>query len=461
MGIAPRRHLVSTTATQPSSSVRRRWRRCATCISIVLVAVASTTFATSHAAPTARNSCASEHFVGSWFASSSDGIVPVDANGGVVPTVLRDQTIRSTIAPHLGGDEFRIRLSNRFGAGPVTFGRVTVTASPTAAPTPLSFNGEPRVTVAAGEEVLSDPARHPVVAFAPLTVSIHVSGTSAAPSKHWNANAATHLSPTGSGDLTGRVGNAGFTTRVGSWLYLNGLDVLAPTTNRSVVAFGDSITDGFVGATPLSVPADRGILDTDARYPDQLQRRLDAAGVGLSVLNAGLSSNRLLTSGEPLMLGPSGLSRFRRDALDQAGVAGVIVQIGINDLGLPPPASADQLISGYRRLIGMARGRGVKIWLGTLLPASNALVNGTLAPWADDQRRRTNAWIRHQRLADGVIDFDRALRDPAAPSQLRTEFASPDSLHPSLAGYRAMADAIDIDTLAPLATSSCESAGRR
>lgn len=358
----------------------------------------------------------------------------------------------------------RLRLSNRFGSAPVTFERVTVAdaehGARTAVPTPLTFDGRATVTVAPGGEVVSDPATHPVAAFTPLSVSIHISSTSAMPTKHWNANASTYLSAGGSGDRTHDLSGNAFPHRIGSWLYLTGMDVLAPTSTRSLVAFGDSITDGFVGDNPLSVPADRRVLDTNRRYPDQLQRRLHAAGVPLSVLNAGLSSNRLLTSGEPLMLGPSGLNRFTRDVLDQPGVAGVIVQLGINDLGLPPPASADQLISGYRQLIARARHRGIKIWLGTLLPASNALVNGTLAPWVDSQRRQTNTWIRQQRIADGFIDFDVALRDPAAPTQLKQEYASPDRLHPSLAGYQAMADAINIDALASSITLGCDRSGR-
>ena len=461
-------HHISPAARRERAAHRRRHRQAghALFVTLGLAVTAATMTPTTHAAPKyPHKTCAAEHFVGSWFASSSDGVVPADANGGVSPLVVSDQTVRSTISPHLGGTLLRVRLSNRFGSTPVTFGRVTVAdaerGARTAGPTPLTFGGRDAVTVAPGDEVLSDPATHPVAAFSPLSVSIHISSTSAMPTKHWNANASTYLGAVGSGDRTHDVSGSAFPHRIGSWLYLTGMDVLAPTTTRSLVAFGDSITDGFVGANPLSVPADRRVLDTNRRYPDLLQHRLHTAGAAVSVLNAGLSSNRLLTSGEPLMLGPSGLARFERDVLDQPGVAGVIVQLGINDLGLPPPATADQLISGYRQLIVMARHRGIKIWLGTLLPASNALVNGTLAPWVDSQRRQTNTWIRQQRLADGFIDFDRALRDPAAPTQLKREYASPDRLHPSVAGYQAMADAVDTDALAQLAASSCNSAGRR
>ena len=141
----------------------------------------------------------------------------------------------------------------------------------------------------------------------------------------------------------------------------------------SIVAFGDSITDGFVAATPLSEPVSLAVADKNGRYPDDLQRRLDAAGIPLSVANEGIGSNRLVTDGEPLMLGLSGVQRFQEDALDVPGVKGVLLQEGINDLGLPPQSTTPaDLIAGYEKVIAMAHADGVEIWLGTLLPASNA-----------------------------------------------------------------------------------------
>jgi lysophospholipase L1-like esterase len=215
------------------------------------------------------------------------------------------------------------------------------------------------------------------------------------------------------------------------------------------VAFGDSITDGFVASTPLSLPVSLAIADKNGRYPDDLQRRVDAAGVPLSVVNAGISSNRLVTDGEPLLLGLSGVQRFEEDALDVPGVKGVIVLEGINDLGIPPATTTpSQLIAGYEELIAMAHARGVKIWLGTLTPASNAILDGTIsAPHSEEYREQVNAWIRSQHLADGVIDFDAALRDPGDPSVLNPPYSGPDHLHPNLLGYQVMADTVNLSML--------------
>ncbi|WP_243654725.1 GDSL-type esterase/lipase family protein [Nocardia alba] len=403
--------------------------------------------------------CEGNHFVASWTASPTDALAPLDALGGPVPLGLVNQTLRMIISPHLGGSQARIHLSNRFGTTPVTFGSVTAgiqsDGSTADGIVRVTFDGAPGVTIAPGRDAVSDPVSITFRAFEPLALTLYVPGPTGSPTKHWNANATSYYAPAGSGDLTEHGADQQFSSTTNSWFYVNGLDVMAPASTRSVVAFGDSITDGFVGGSPVSVPADATVADVDGRYPDNLQRRLDAAGIPISVVNSGIGSNRLLTSGEPLMLGPRGLDRFRKDALEQAGVGGILVLEGINDLGLPPVATADAMIAGYQRIIAETHAAGKKIWLATILPASNALVDGTvLAPGSEDSRQQINRWIRDQDLADGVVDFDVALRDPNNPSILLSSYSGPDNLHPNLVGYQAMADAIDLGML-DSATRTC------
>ncbi|MGK8506707.1 GDSL-type esterase/lipase family protein [Nocardia asiatica] len=396
----------------------------------------------------------------SWTASPTDSVTPLDAAGGPIPLAVDNQSFRMVITPHLGGSTLRVHLTNRFGLTPVTFERVSIASQLSGAAVanavPVLFDGKAATTLPPGADVISDPVSFDVAAFAPVAVSIYVPDAAGPPTKHWNANATSFYSPAGSGDLTAQAGADGFGSATGSWLYVSALDVLAGADTRAVVAFGDSITDGFVGATALSVPVDRGVADTNGRYPDVLQRRLDTAGIPISVVNAGIGSNRLLASGEPLLLGPSGLSRFERDALARSGVGGVLVQEGINDLGLPPSAGATAMIAGYEQLITTAHRHGKKIWLGTLLPASDAVVDGVLlAPRSEIDRQRINAWIRTQNRADGIVDFDAALSDPADPSVLRDVYSSPDRLHPSLAGYRAMAETVDLALLDDAPSPAC------
>lgn len=395
---------------------------------------------------------ADQHWVATWTASPTDSAVPIDASGLPVPEMLTDQTLRMIVTPHAAGSVLRIHLSNRFGEQPTTFGHVTIGIAGTnavSAVTPVTFDGEEAVTVPAGDDVMSDPVSLQFAAFTKLAVSMYMPGIQAFPTKHWNANATSLYSPPASGDLSATSSDAGFSLQTEAWLYVDDIDVEAPVTTGSIVAFGDSITDGFVAATPLSEPVSLAVADKDGRYPDDLQRRLDAAGIPLSMANEGIGSNRLVTDGEPLMLGLSGVQRFQEDALDVPGVTGVLLQEGINDFGLPPQTTTPaDLIAGYEKVIAMAHADGVKIWLGTLLPASNAFFDGTItAPNSELYREQVNGWIRTQHLADGVVDFDAALRDPSDPHVLNPAYSGPDHLHPNLAGYQVMADTVSLSML--------------
>jgi lysophospholipase L1-like esterase len=393
-----------------------------------------------------------QHWVASWTASPTDASTPADAVGLPVPGPLTEQTFRMIVTPHLGGAALRIHLSNRFGSAARKFGEVTVgTAGDGSVEHPVSvtFHGGREVSVAAGQDVVSDPVGFPVKAFTPLAVSIYVPGLQDAPTKHWNANATSFYSPPFAGNSTEETSNIGVPLETKAWFFVDGVDVEAPDRTQAVVAFGDSITDGLVAASVASLPASSEVADKNGRYPDGLQHRLIRAGIPVSVVNAGIGSNRLLSDGNGQFLGPTGLRRFQADALDQAGVTGVLLLEGINDLGIPPATTtADQLIAGFEQAIEAAHRAGKKIWLGTIMPASNALFDGTLlAPQSETYRQQVNTWIRTQTKADGIVDFDAVMRDPSNPSVLDPAYAGPDNLHPNLVGYQAMADAVDLDLL--------------
>jgi lysophospholipase L1-like esterase len=160
----------------------------------------------------------------------------------------------------------------------------------------------------------------------------------------------------------------------------------------------------------------------------------------MAVLNAGIAGNRVLSDGA----GQNILARFDRDVLTQTGVTHVIVLEGINDIGLgrsnPLPSAAD-LIAGHRQLIRRAHARGLKIYGGTLTPFEGA---GYWTPEGEAKRAALNEWIRTSKEYDGVIDFDAATRDPKQPTKFLAPYNSGDNLHPSDAGYQAMANAIDL-----------------
>lgn len=356
--------------------------------------------------------------------------------------VLDAQTVRQVVRTSVAGTQLRVRLSNLFGATAVTLGPARVAQSAGGADTvpgtdhPLSFGGKPTVTIAKGESVLSDPVTMRVGALQDLAISLYVpAATAYHPATTHNAGMATAYI-TEHGDDTAAVHFPREETS-GSRFYVTGVEVAGPATRATVVAFGDSITDG-VGSKP----------DANERWPDYLAARLQAdpklAAIG--VADEGIGGNRILRDN----YGPSALSRFDRDVLDQPNVRWVVLLEGINDIGgsgyawdAKDKVSAQQLIEGMKTLVARAHARHIKVFGATLTPyGGNGWPYHSAA--GEKAREEVNAWIRHSGTFDGVVDFDKAVRDPAAPKRLLPAYDSGDHLHPNSAGYRAMADAVDL-----------------
>lgn len=411
------------------------------------------------AAPAAADGhCSGRHWVGSWAAAPAAISSPGDLGS---PRPIADQTLRMVVTPTLSGRTARVRLSHRYGDEPVTFSSATVARRATgadAAPRTmrrLTFDGRRSVTVPAGGEVVSDRFRGGVRAGWDLLVSVHVSGIVVGPTEHFITNQTNYQAPTGAGDHSAdRAGSAFAPVRTNwsnGWYFLSGLDVRAPRRAGAVVAFGDSITDGYQGSDVPQVE-NQDVLDDNARYPDfldaVLEERLARSGrPDAGVLNAGISGNRVLRGAEaPYPFGVSALRRFRADALRAAGARDVVVLEGINDLGNDEDVRPAELIGAYRTLARRAHRAGLRVHLGTLTPAFGS-EGGHGTAHTESRRRTVNRWIRKQRVADSVIDFDRAVRDPRDPRRLRPRYDSGDRLHPSSAGYRAMAEAVDTSAL--------------
>jgi lysophospholipase L1-like esterase len=397
--------------------------------------------------------CGRDQWVGSWTASPGDG--------GFSRALLADQTLRMIIAPHLGGRRLRIYLSNRFGRSPITLGPVTVglrgdgPSLIAGSERPVRFAGSATITIAPGKDAVSDPVSLTFSPFEDLAISVAVPGSVTNPTEHYFTRQTSYLTPAGAGDHAADTSGAAFTQTTESnhnstgWYFLDEIDVEAGGPIGAVATFGDSTTDGFQGDL-LPFNEQLATIDTDTRWPDFLQRRLIAAQIPLSVLNTALDGNRILQDGFLPPFGPSGISRFRMDALAPAGVSDVIVLEGINDIGMTYPGgvSAQQIIDGYRNLIEQAHRAKLEIQLGTLTPAGGVVIPTYGDAQADELRRQVNAWIRDQRLSDGVIDFDAAVRDPSDPSRIYPPYDSSDHLHFNAAGYQAMADAVQLEQLA-------------
>ena len=358
-----------------------------------------------------------------------------------------NQTVRDIVFTSAGGDAARVVLTNVFGTTPLRVGHVTIALASGGAAvkegtvTPVAFGGKRSVEIAPGAQALSDPVRMRVPALAGLAVSVYLPGQTGAATIHSTAQQDNWVS--GTGDHASDASAAAFTTGSQSWYYVSDVIVRSPGAAGTVVAFGDSITDGF-----------NSTVNANARWPNDLARRLAAApGRRLSVADEGISGDRVLN--DSLCCGVNALARFQRDALDQPGARDIIVLIGINDFGfsvLPPnpvynpvtDVSAGQVIAGYQQMIARAHARGLRIFGATLLPFKGA---GYYSAGGEAKREAVNAWIRTSGAWDGVIDFDKVMRDPADPLALNPAYDSGDSLHPNDAGYQVMAGAVSLRAL--------------
>lgn len=386
----------------------------------------------------AASAAPAPHWVASWQASPQPVWGAEFLFPPLVPATLQDQTFRQTARISLGGPRLRIRLSNAYGTQPLRIGAASVAARAGATPQPLSFDGQPGVLIGPGQERLSDPMPLATDDRQALQVSLFVPGPTPVQTFHWEGRQTSWIAP-GNQSLAQALSGASSTT---ARLFLAGIEVEAAASARSVVVIGDSITDGATAS-----------LDQDQRWTDHLAARL--APRGIAVVNAGISGGRLLRDG----MGESVLARLQRDALDQPGVASVIVLIGINDISWPGTAFARnrarptlaELQAGYRALAEQARRRGVRIVGVTLTPFAGALPGTPLDdyyhPDKDSLRQQLNAWLRTDSPFDAVIDLDAALRDPADPSRMAAAYDSGDHLHPGDAGNRAMAEAVDLEVL--------------
>ena len=392
----------------------------------------------------ALGSPASTHWVVSWGASPSPP--PDAAQIRKEGLEFSNQTLREIVHLSLGGSAVRVRLSNVFGSQNLEIGAAHLalrTVDSTIAPSsdrPLTFGGSARVSIPPNAVVFSDPVSLAVPGDSDLAISIFLPRTAEAAGVHYLAQQTSFV---GTGDLTVAPSFANPRT-IKSWIFLAGVDVSAPLFTSAIAMFGDSRFDGD-GSTP----------NTNRRLSNALAKRLLKEGLPLGVLNAGIIGNRILHDAptEAIELGANGLARFDRDALDQPGVKYVIVLEGLVDIGLPGtpvvPASetvsVEELIAGLRQLADRAHDRGIKIFIGTQTPfQGTTLIPGMFSPEKDVQRKALNQWIRSGQAFDGVIDFEKAVADPANADKIRPAFDCGDHIHPNDVGYQAMADAIDL-----------------
>jgi lysophospholipase L1-like esterase len=419
------------------------------CVVVAMTAAGSSADATSVPPP----------WVGAWAASAQATFPNLGETGISVDSVcpapkgLKAQTVRDVVSVSVGGSKVRVRLSNAFGHTPLQIGAASVGIELSgAAAVPhtlrrLTFGGGQAVTIPAGGETLSDPVVESVRAGQDLVISIYVPGSTTSVTEHWDAQQDSFV--------TG--GNRAMTESAGPyvpglmtcWMLTDRVDVLpSARVAGTVVALGDSITDGFLSD-----------FNANDRWPNDLARRLDAVkGPTLSMIDEGIWGNEVLTNTE--CCGVSTLNRLQRDVFEAPDVRDIIFLEGINDIGCSetafalctgstPNITAAKVIAGYKQIIAQAHKHGIRIFGATLTPFENSeeYAPSYWTPAKERIRELVNAWIRQPGHFDGVFDFARAIAAPTDPKIVNPIYDGGDHLHPNDAGYQAMANAVNLGVL--------------
>jgi len=384
--------------------------------------------------PSARPQAKPAHWVGTW------GSAAISTDNAKGPLGTAEFTVRNVVHTSIPGDLFRVAVTNELGTKALTVGAADVALSAGGSGVrpessrALTFGGAVSVTIPPGAKVFSDPVPMPLAAGADLAVSLFLP-VQPIPilTQHSFANASNFLAP-------GNVAAAATWTapvEIDSWDFLGAIEVEGP--GASVVTLGDSITDGAFSTR-----------NANLRWPDDLARRLhdNPKTANLAVVNAGIGGNRILHDQVGPNAGTAALARFDRDVLAQAGAKYLLILEGINDIGLATRpkdpidrVSAEDVIFGLSQLIERAHTHGLKVYVATIMPDEGLGIYYSDA--GEAERQAVNTWIRANKLADGIIDFDEVVRDPADPKRLLPAYDG-DHIHPNDAGHKAMADAIDL-----------------
>jgi lysophospholipase L1-like esterase len=362
---------------------------------------------------------------------------------------LSNSTVRMFVRPTVSGTSVRVKLENTLGQMPVSFSSAYIGLADTAASLVagsnkrLTFSGRTNLTIAPGEGAWSDPVAMEVKAFQRLAVSLDVSSAS---------DISTHTlglvtNYTAQGSRAADVSGAGFAAVPPGgnvpgypFYWLAKVDVMSSVVSGTIVAFGDSITDGRCSTNE----GDNVVPDRYQRWTDVLATRLASlpAGEIKGIVNEGIAGNRIAPTGGN---GPAGLVRLERDVLDRAGATHVIFFEGTNDI--TGGATADQVIASMQQIIDRVRAKGLSIIGVTIIPRGRP---ESMMGWNSDMEKHrlaVNTWIRTQAKFDAVVDLDPLMKGGpvyAGSESIKPEFNCGDYTHPNPAGYRAMGEAIDL-----------------
>ncbi|MBK8945968.1 MAG: T9SS type A sorting domain-containing protein [Ignavibacteriae bacterium] len=366
-----------------------------------------------------------------WIGTWSTALQLVETGNNPPPPGLANNTIRQIVRVSIGGESIRLKLSNEFSTNQVILKEVHIALSlgngiiDSLSSKQLLFNGNKEFTINAGGTVTSDPVQFSLTKLTDVAITIYFGNTSADITGHPGSRTTSYI-------LTGnQIDKIDFSEAVKTdhWYVINTIDVLTSDTTYAVAILGNSITDGRGSGT-----------NKQNRWPDELAKRLqnNSSTNQVAVLNSGIGGNCVLGN----CLGPSAISRFERDILNQSGIKWVIIFEGINDIGNAWNTDVgDRLIEAYKGMINAAHAKGIYAYGATILPMKG---HSYFSESHESIRQKVNSWIRYGGLFDDVIDLDLALRNPLDTLSLLPEADTGDHLHPNENGHRMIADAVDL-----------------
>ena len=397
---------------------------------------------------------ASAEWVASWGAAPH---APLGTTGPFAAASYENVTITQIVRLSEGGNKLRVRFSNRYGTVPLTIGaarvyRIDDNGKEIAGSSRmLTFGGDASAVIPRGAPFVSDPVALDVPGLSRLKIEMFLPKATGPCTCHLTGQDELDVSP--AGNFVGKPFEPA--SKAGFRAFLAGVDVDSPRALGTIVAYGDSITDG-VGST----------AGKNSRWPDFLANRLQAAGKHWAVANEAISGNRILSPG----MGESALARFDEDVLSLPNVKYIILFEGVNDLGnrfgpqRTPPAgggnerpgggggpaglsldqpqiTVEEMIAGYKQIVARAHEKGIKVIASPIGPYKGA------SYWSEEgeaARQKIADWILHSGTFDGIVRIDTAFADPADPRQYREGYHMGDHLHGNDTSYKAVGDSIDL-----------------
>lgn len=362
-----------------------------------------------------------------WYAAWASAQLTAGSNETPYNPPLKESTVRQQIRVSLGGDKIRLTLSNEYGDIPAQFESVHIARLldpednkiDISTDTVVTFGGSETFEIPVGETVTSDEIDFSFAALDDLAITAYLGKfAGSTPTSHTGARCNTWIS---AGDHVTEESFAAEETMT-SWYFISELDTWAEAGTKSLILFGDSITDGYGSTT-----------NKFERWSDELARLMKAnpETENISVINEGIGGNSVFGG-----LGTAAKDRFERDVLNIAGARYVIILIGINDIGYAQEDISDDLIKEYEVMIDKCHEKGIKIYAGTILPING---NSYYSELHDEIRVKVNDWLRKKGKFDGVIDFDELMSNPEDKSYMSPEY-SLDNLHPNPSGYKKMGE---------------------